>query len=146
MPREQLDFEPGEELLAVARASFRGAAAASARSTFALGSNRMRMKAFDVWYDAAIASGFPIVPPDMVVAASDRRVLFGRPTFTGRPPARYSSAVGYDEIFDIACVSHGMLTGVAFVFANGSIVELEAIRGRRLREVATVIEEHLPRR
>ena len=82
-----LELEPGEDLLAVARASFRGAAAVSTRATFALGSGRMRLRAFHEWHQAAVDSGFPIVPADMVVAATERRVLFGRPTFWGRPPA-----------------------------------------------------------
>jgi hypothetical protein len=87
--RSQLiELEPGEELLAVARASFRGAAATSVRATFALGSGRTRLRAFDVWHDAAIASGFPFVPPDMVVTATPQRVLFGKPTFWGRTPSR----------------------------------------------------------
>ncbi len=88
MPRELLELEPDEELLIVSRASFRGAAAASFRSTFALGSGRMRMKAYDTWHDAAIGSGFPPAPPEMFVAATDRRVLFGKPTFWGARPGR----------------------------------------------------------
>jgi hypothetical protein len=145
VPRgELIDLEPGEEVLAVAHASFRGAAAASARSTFALGSGRMRMRAFDDWHDAAIASGFPLVPPDMVVAATERRVLFGKPTFWGRSPSRYWSAVEFDRIAEIAIVRHGFVTGVAFGFTHGSIVEIEALRGRRLRAVVEVVDARLP--
>ena len=54
MPRAEIDIEPDEEIVALARAARRGAAAASARATFALGSGRMRMKAYDVWHDAGI--------------------------------------------------------------------------------------------
>ena len=141
--RQLIDLEPGEELLAVARASFRGAAVASARSTFALGAGRMRMRAFDVWYDTALLSGFPIVPPDMVVAATNRRVLFGKPTFWGRNPTRYWSAIDFDRIAELAVVQHGIVTGVAFGFVHGSVVEIEAIRGRRLRRLVQVIHEQL---
>jgi hypothetical protein len=147
VPRgELLDLEPGEALLAVARASFRGAAAASMRSTFALGAGRMRIRAFDVWHDAALASGFPVVPPDMVVVATDRRVLFGKPTFWGRNPARYWSAVGFDRIAELAVVQHGIVTGVAFGFVHGSVVEIEAVRGRHLRRLVQVIHEQLNKR
>jgi hypothetical protein len=144
--RELIELEPGEELLAVARASFRGAAGVSVRATFALGSGRMRLRAFDDWHDAAIVSGFPRVPPDMVVAATDQRVLFGKPTFWGGTPSRYSGAVELGRLAEIIAVSHGLLTGVAFAFKDGAIVEIEAIRGRRLRRLVLVVEEQLARK
>jgi hypothetical protein len=143
---ERLELEPDEEILAVARASFRGAAATSTRATFALGSGRMRMRAFDVWHDAAIASGFPHVPPDMYVAVTPRRVLFGKPTFWGRAPARYSSAVDLGAVAQIAYTRHGLVTGVAFGFTHGAIVEVEAIRGRRLRHLVDVVTDLIARK
>jgi hypothetical protein len=142
---ERLELEPDEEILAVARASFRGAAATSTRATFALGSGRMRMRAFDVWHDAAIA-GFPHVPPDMYVAVTPRRVLFGKPTFWGRAPARYSSAVDLGAVAQIAYTRHGLVTGVAFGFTHGAIVEVEAIRGRRLRHLVDVVADLIARK
>ena len=146
MPRELLELEPDEKVLVVTRASFRGAAAASMRATFSLGSGRMRMKSFDVWHDAAIASGFPPVPPEMFVAATDRRILFGKPTFWGTAPSGYWSALGYDHIAQTVWVRHGFVTGVAFGMAHGSIVEIEAVRGRKLRRLVTVIQEQIASR
>ncbi|HEV7526219.1 MAG TPA: hypothetical protein VGP92_14705 [Acidimicrobiia bacterium] len=146
MPRDEVELEPGEELLVVAYASFRGAAASTVRSTFALGSARMRMKAFHAWHDAALASGFPPVPPEMVVAVSDRRLLFGKPTFWGRPPARYWSAFDLGAVAQVVALRHGLVTGVAFAFTDGVIVEIEAVRGRRLRRLVRVIEDRLSRR
>jgi hypothetical protein len=143
--RDLVDLEPGEELVAIARASFRGAAAVSARSTVALGSARMRKRAFAQWYDAALSSGLPPVPPDMVVAATDRRVLFGKATFFGRPPSRYWGAVEFTRIAEVVAVRHGLITGVAFGFKHGAIVEIEALRGRGLRQLAQAIGERLPR-
>ncbi|MDQ1386068.1 MAG: hypothetical protein QOG65_3447 [Actinomycetota bacterium] len=143
---ERLELEPDEEILAVARASFRGAAATSTRATFALGSGRMRMRAFDVWHDAAIASGFPHVPPDMYVAVSPRRVLCGKRTVWGRAPARYSSAVDLGAVAQIAYTRHGLVTGVAFGFTHGAIVEVEAIRGRRLRHLVDVVADLIARK
>jgi hypothetical protein len=144
--RDLLELEPGEEILATARASFRGAAVTSLRSTFVLGSGRMRMRAFDAWHDAAIASGFPFVPPDMVIAATDRRLMFGKPTFLGQAPKGYWSAIDYSQIVEVVAVRHGLVTGVAFGATHGAIVEVEAVRGRKLRRVVGVIGEHLPRR
>jgi len=141
-----VELEPGEQLLTVARASFRCAAAVSVRATFALGSGRMRLRAFDVWHDAAIASGFPLVPPDMIVAATDQRVLFGKPTFWGRAPSRYSGAVDLGQLAQIVAVRHGIVTGVAFAFTDGGIVEIEALRGRQLRRLVLVVDDLLARK
>jgi hypothetical protein len=142
-PRDLIELEPDEELLAVAYASFRGAAATSVRSTFALGSARMRMRAFDTWHAAATASGFPTVPPDMVVAVSDTRVLFGKPTFWGGRPSRFWSAFDLDQVSQVVVLRHGLVTGTAFAFTHGAIVEIEAMRSRKLRRVVHIIEEHL---
>jgi hypothetical protein len=146
VPRtEPLELEPGEDVLAVARASFRGAAAVSTRATFALGSARMRTRAFHEWHDAARSAGLPSVTPDMVLAATDRRVLFGRPTFWGRLPSTYSGAVAFARISQIVAVRHGIVTGVALAFTDGGIVQIEAVRARRLRHLVEVVEQHLPK-
>jgi len=131
--REGLELEPGETVLAAARASFRGGAATSMRSTFALGSARMRMRAHDAWRANAVEAGFPAAPPEMALLLTDRRILVGRPTFWGRPPKRYTGAVDLDQIHEVVAVRHGLVVGVAFALARGRIVEIEAMRGRQLR-------------
>lgn len=147
MPKfDTIELEPGEEILATARASFRGAAGASARSTFALGSGRMRMRAFDTWFDAARASGFPDVPPDMFLAATNRRILFGKPRFWGGAPSRYQGELDYGKVAQVLAVRHGLVTGVAFAFQFGGIVEVEAVRGRNLRRFADVVTAELANR
>lgn len=139
-----LDLEPDEEILAAARASFRGAAAVSTRATFALGSARMRNRAFHEWQDVAVEAGFPLVPPDMVIVVSDRRILFGKPTFWGRTPSRFWGELPFGRVAQIVATAHGIVTGVAFGFTHGGIVEIEAIRARGLKRVVAVIDEHLP--
>jgi hypothetical protein len=143
VPPALLELEPDEELLAVSHASFRGATAATFRSTFALGSGRMRMKAYDAWHDAAISAGFPSAPPEMIVAVTDRRILFGKPTFWGRAPSAYRSALGFDQIAQVVWVRHGLVTGVAFAMRHGAIIELEALRGGKLRHMVDVISTRL---
>jgi hypothetical protein len=140
---DSIELEPGEKILTKARASFRGAAAASVRSTFALGSGRMRMRAFDAWFDAARATGFPEAPPDMYLIATDRRILVGKPRFWGGAPARYTGELDYAKIAQILAVRHGLVTGVAFAFHFGGIVEIEAVRGRGLRHFADVVTAQL---
>jgi hypothetical protein len=139
----KIELEPGEELLAIAHASFRGAATTSVRSTFALGSARIRKRAFDDWQDAALASGFPSVPPDMFVAVTETRLLFGKPTFWGGRPSTYWSTLNLDRIAEVAVLRHGFVVGVAFALKHGSIVEIEAVRSRKLRRVVMAIDERL---
>jgi hypothetical protein len=140
VPRlDSIDLEPGEQVLAKARASFRGAAGTSARSTFSLGSGRMRIRAFDTWFDAARASGFPEAPPDMFLTATDRRILVGKPRFWGGAPARYTGDLDYAKVAQVVAVRHGLVTGVAIAFHFGGIVEVEAVRGRGLRRFADVV-------
>jgi hypothetical protein len=79
----------------------------------------------------------------MVVVATDRRVLFGKPTFWGRMPAEFWSAVDYADIAQIVATSHGIVTGVAFATSSGAVVEIEALRGRKLRRFAQVVEAHM---
>ena len=145
MPRrELLDLEPGEEILVAARASFRGAAAVTTRATFALGSGRMRLRAYHEWQDAANASGFGPVPPDMIIAVSDRRILFGKPTFWGRMPPGFWSAIYHDDVAKIVAVQHGLVTGVAFGLTSGGVVEIEAMRGARLRRLVRIVDARHP--
>jgi hypothetical protein len=144
VPRfDSVELEPGEEILATARASFRGAAATSLRTTFALGSGRLRMKAFDVWFVAARATGFPEAPADMYLVATDRRILVGKPRFWGGAPTRYTGDLDYAKVAQVMAVRHGMVTGVAFAFHFGGIVEIEAVRGRGLRHFADVVTAQL---
>jgi hypothetical protein len=142
----EIEVEPGEKTLTTARASFRGAAATSTRATFALGSGRMRDRAYHEWHSAATSAGFPSAPADMVLVVTDRRILFGKPTFWGRVPSRYWSALDLESISQIVASRHGIVTGVAFALYDGTIVEIEAMRGRQLRRFSGTVEAHLSRR
>ena len=135
MEPQPVELEPGEAIHAVGRASFRGATAASTRATFALGSARIRRRAYQDWVDAAVGGGFPVAPADMIVAVSDRRLLIGRPTFFGRAPRTYLSALSFARIADVAAVRHGVVVGIAIALVNGHIVEIEALRSRQLRRL-----------
>jgi hypothetical protein len=144
--RSSFELEPDEELHAVAHASFRGAAATSARATFALGSARMRQRAYEDWRHAVEAAGFPTAGPEMFLAVTDRRLLVCRTTFvTGRPSA-IEGGVELARIFDVAAVRHGLVTSVAFALVNGQIIEVEAVRGARLRRFARSMRDALDRK
>jgi hypothetical protein len=119
--------------------------AATMRSTFSLSAARTRMHAFEAWETGARAAGFPADGPEMVLGVSDQRLIGWRTSFLLGRPIEITASLPIDQIVDVSAVRHGLVTGVAFVFANGSIVEVEALRGRRLRalarEVAAVIAD-----
>ena len=143
MTRPRLELEPGEELRALTHASFRGAAAASARATFALGSSRMRMRAFDAWREHAEQAGFPTAAPEMVLACTDRRVLVCRTTFWTSRPSTLGGAVALDRVAAVSVMRHGLVVACAFALTNGAIVEVEAMRARQVRRFATAVSKAL---
>ena len=142
----RLELEPGEEVIVTTQASFRGAAATSVRATFALGSSRVRDQAYREWLEPVVAGGFPAVPADMILALTNRRLLAGRPRFWawGRTDG-YTEDIALGEIAEVVCLRHGMVTGVAFALHSGTIVEIEAIWSRRLRNLVDELERRLTR-
>jgi hypothetical protein len=79
----------------------------------------------------------------MYLAATDRRILIGKPRFWGGAPPRYMGELDYAKVAQVVAVRHGMVTGVAFAFHFGGIVEVEAVRGRNLRHFADVVATQL---
>jgi hypothetical protein len=140
------DLEPGEELRAYAPASFRGAAAASSRSTMSLSSGRVRSREYEAWAEAARAAGFPTAGPEMVLGLTDSRLVVWRVSFWMSRPSELSGDIPIDRLADVVAVRHGPLTGVAFVLDNGSIIEVEAFRGRALRQLAAAARAAIQRR
>jgi hypothetical protein len=143
-PDRQLSgLDPDEHLVASAAASFRGATAASAQSMFALGSTKARMRFYDAWREHAEGAGFPTAGPEMVVGLTERRLVVCRATFWMSRPAVVEDGVRLRVLAGVATARHGLVTGFAFVFANGTVVEVEAILGRRLRRFAGAVQEAL---
>jgi hypothetical protein len=130
------ELEPGEELRASVPASFRGAAAASTRSMFALGSARMRQRSYEDWRNAVEKAGFPTAGPEMVLAVTSRRVAVFRTTFFANRPAAIGGSIELARIAQVATSRRGVVTSLAFALVNGQIIEVEAMRGARLRRFA----------
>ena len=143
MDRRLPGLEPDERLLAHAPASFRGATAASAWSTFALGAARRRMQTYYAWREYADAAGLTTVGPDMVIGVTDARVVVWSTTFWTSRPGSIVGRIPLARIGDVATARHGIVTGLALALTTGEIVEVEAMRGRRLRRVAVALRETL---
>jgi len=137
-------LDPGEHVRVTAPASFRGALVASGRALFAFASERARNRAYEAWAQR-VGPGFPAAGPEMVVGVTDRDVIVWSTSFGLNRPVAVAGRLPLDRVHDVSAVRHGIVTGVAFALDDGTIVEIEAVRGRRLRrfaaEVRTLIAE-----
>jgi hypothetical protein len=127
---------PGEEVRAAAHASFRGAFAATVRSTFSLAPSRNRLRAFDAWLIQARAAGFAPEAPEMVLGLTDARLVAWRTSFLSGRPADETASLPLGRLYDVSVAQHGLVTGVAFVVDHGMVFEVEALRGPALRRLA----------
>jgi hypothetical protein len=135
--------EPGEAVIATARASFAGAAAASTRAAIALGSARARHRRYADWAEAARSAGFPVAGPDFVVALTDRRLAVWQISFGLGRPVALAGDLPVTRVHDVAVVRSGAVTALHLVLTDGSIVGVEAVRGRRLRALAAALRARL---
>jgi len=141
---EQLPgLEPDERLISRAPASFRGAAAASVRSTFALGSARARRQAHDAWVRQAEAVGFPAAGPEMWLGLTESRLIVWNTTFMLSRPGVVKGDIPLKDVAEVATARHGLVTGLAVALTTGHYIEVEAMRGRRLRRFADALQEAL---
>jgi hypothetical protein len=136
-------LEPDERLLVHAPASFRGATAASARSTLALSSARKRTDAYLAWRDHADRCGFATAGPEMVLGVTNTRLVVWATTFWLNRPGPIAGKVPLTDVAAVATSRHGIVTGLAVALKDGQIVEVEAMRGRRLRRLAAVLHAAL---
>jgi hypothetical protein len=121
---------------ALAHASFRGAWASTLRTTFSFTAARKRVVEFEAWAIGARAAGFSPEDPEMVLGVTDERLVAWRKSFFLGRPTELSTSLPIDQLYEVSVVRHGLLTGVSFVTARGGILEVEALRGRRLRHLA----------
>ena len=139
---EQLPgLEPDERLISRAPASFRGATAASIRSTFAVGSARARRQAHYAWCAHAESIGFPAASAEMWLGLTESRLIVWNTTFMLNRPGAVKGAVPLTDVAEVATARHGLVTGLAVALTTGQFIEVEAMRGRRLRRFATALRE-----
>ena len=126
-----------------APASFRGATAASIRSTFALGSARMRDQAYDGWRIHAEVVGFPAAGPEMWIGLTESRLIIWGTTLVLNRPSAVKGVVQLADVAQVATARHGIVTSLAVALTTGQFVEVEAMRGRRLRRFAAAVHTAL---
>ena len=146
MKPERLDLAPDETVLATANASFRGAASGSVRAGAALGASRARHESFITWRDQATALGFPTAGQDMRLVLTKQRLIVCRTSFWLSRPVGVAGSLPLSEVAEVAVVRQPFLTGVALAIKLKGIVEIEAVRGRRLRRLARLMQEAITKR
>ena len=146
MRPERLDLAPDESVLATSNASFRGAAGGSLRVTSVLGSSRARHELFLVWRDQASAIGFPTAGEDMQIALTDQRLIVCKSSFWLSRPVGVAGSLPLDQVAEVAIVRQPFLTGIALAIKHKGIVQLEAVRGRRLRRLAHLLQDEIASR
>ena len=129
----------GERLRAYAGLSFRGAAAVGGAGTFTMGGARARMRAYYDWEDAALAADFPAGGPDCVVGVTDTRLMVWRTSFGLNRPTELAGSIPLDRVAQVNTPRLGLVTALVLVLTNGALIQFEAMRGRRVRELGTEI-------
>jgi len=79
----------------------------------------------------------------MVLGVTNARLVVWATTFWLNRPGPIAGNVSLTEVADVATARHGIVTGLAVALKNGQIVEVEAMRGRRLRRLADVLRTAL---
>ena len=59
------------------------------------------------------------------------------------PRAPITARIPLAQVHDVATARHGIVTGFAIAFTSGAIVEVEAMRGRRLRRLSSEVRRKL---
>ena len=141
MERRPPGLEPDEQLLARAPVSFRGAARGEHpvdgrdRRGAACGSARTTSGV-----STPSRSGFTTAGPEMVLGVTEARIVVWSTTFFSAGPARSRATLPLANVADVATTRHGAVTGLAVALTSGQILEVEAMRGRRLRRLARSLE------
>jgi hypothetical protein len=113
------------------------------RSTFALGSARARRQAHFAWCTHAESIGFPAAGPEMWLGLTESRIVVWSTTFMLSRPGTVKGVLPISDVAEVAVSRHGLVTGVAVALKSGQFIEVEAMRGRRLRRFASELREAL---
>lgn len=132
-------LDPEEVVVAAAAASFRGSLATTAVG----GSARTRAKRFDGWRRDAEAAGFPTAGTEMLLALTPTRLVVCATSFWTERPTDAVGSVDLGRIAQVGVHRRGLLRVLTLVLHPGAIVEVEAVRGGKLRHLATAVDAAL---
>jgi hypothetical protein len=122
--------------------TFRGALAANVRSLGMI-IGRSRRKAFGAWAQQADHVGFPVLTPEMTLGVTERRVVVWRPSFWFGRPVQMIGTVPFHHLAQVEVYRSGLASALVFVFKTGELIEVEAMRARRLRRVRDAVRARI---
>jgi hypothetical protein len=138
-------LEPDEHIVERMTVAFHGALAASTRG-LALASSRARLKQFHVWEEVAHSAGFPTDKPEMIIGVTAQRLVIWTPSFWFGRPHHLVGEILISRVINAEVYRQGLAYVLAVGFSNGMYVEVEAMRGRRLRRLRDAIRAQLPQK
>jgi hypothetical protein len=122
--------------------TFRGALAANMRSLGML-LGRSRRKAFGAWAQHADQVGFPALTPEMMIGVTERRLVVWRPSFWFGRPVQMIGTVPFHHLAQVEVYRSGLASALVFVFKSGELIEVEAMRTRRLRGIRDAVRARM---
>jgi hypothetical protein len=85
--------------------------------------------------------GFPAAGPEMWLGLTESRLIVWRTTFMLSRPGAVEGVVPLVDVAEVVTTRHGLVTGLAVALRTGQFIEVEAMRGRRLRRFAYALRE-----
>jgi hypothetical protein len=79
----------------------------------------------------------------MWLGLTESRLIVWSTTLMLSRPGAIKGVVPLADIAEVATARHGLVTGLAVALTTGQFVEVEAMRGRRLRSFADALREAL---
>jgi hypothetical protein len=92
------------------------------------------------WSRRSSATGFPVAGPEMVLGITAERLVVWRPGLIRSTPRRYAGAVPLARIQSAGVHRRVFASVLTLLLEQGSIVGVETMRSKRLREFAS----HIP--
>ncbi|HEX4491303.1 MAG TPA: hypothetical protein VH914_08885 [Acidimicrobiia bacterium] len=91
------------------------------------------------WVRIAKRANFPIAGPEMVVGVTSERLVVWRTALIRARPRRFAGAIPLSSIQSAGVHRRVFATVLTLLLADGAIVGLETLHGKRLREFASTI-------
>jgi len=77
----------------------------------------------------------------MWLGLTESQLIVWNTTFVLSRPGAVKGVIPLNDVAEVATVRHGLVTGLALALTSGQFIEVEAMRGRRLRRFASALRE-----
>ncbi len=140
-------LDEGEQILGWMPMSFAGSAASSIRSAFSLRPAKIRNDAIREWSLGVDKCGFPYAGGDMVVGISDQqRLHIWRSKFFVSRPGSHRGWISSNRILEVGVARIGVAARMSLLVDDGTLIGLESMKHKRVRQMAELIRTTLTAR